>query len=97
MERELTIVSGPLAGRLGETLRAALAGRAVRLAGAGESLAGRRVLFAFSLPENGVDMGLCGLLSHLRDCPGCLRGSAGGVVIDGPGSCTPRRRAGTSF
>lgn len=85
MERELTIVSGPLAGRLGETLRAALAGRAVRLAGAGESLAGRRVLFAFSLPENGVDMGLCGLLSHLRDCPGCLRGSAGGVVIDGAG------------
>lgn len=85
MERELTIVSGPLAGRLGETLRAALAGRAVRLAGAGESLAGRRILFAFSLPENGVDMGLCGLLSHLRDCPSCLRGSAGGVVIDGAG------------
>ena len=85
MERELTIVSGPLAGRLGETLRAALAGRAVRLAGAGESLAGCRVLFAFSLPENGVNLDLCGLLSHLRDCPGCLRGSAGGVVIDGAG------------
>ena len=33
MERELTIVSGPLAGRLGETLRAALAGRALGLEG----------------------------------------------------------------
>ncbi len=85
MERELTLVAGPLEGRLGETLRAALADRAVRLYQDGESLENRRLLFAFSLPENGVSPELYGLLARLRDCPGCLAGSVGGVVVDGAG------------
>lgn len=85
MERELTIVSGPLSGRLEETLRAALAGRAVRSFREGDLLEGRRVLFAFSLPENGVSPELYALLARLRDHPGCLRGSAGGVIVDGAG------------
>lgn len=82
---ELTIVSGPLSGRLEETLRAALAGLEVRFAQEGEPLEDRRVLFAFSLPENGYSASLPALLGRLRDRPGCLRGGAGGVVIDGAG------------
>lgn len=85
MEREWTLVAGPLMGRLRETLGAALNGRAIRLWQDGESLENRRLLFAFSLPENGFNMRLCGLLGRLRDHPGCLRGSVGGVVIDGAG------------
>lgn len=89
MEDELLILHagrpGCLEGRLGETLRAALAGRAARPAGPGEPLERRRILFAFSLPENGVNAGLYGLLGWLRDHPGCLWGSVGGVVVDGAG------------
>lgn len=85
MEQQLTLAAAPPAGRLGETLSAALAGREVRLWREGESLENRRVLFAFSLPENGVNPGLYGLLAYLRDHPGCLRGSVGGVIIDGAG------------
>nr|WP_326209268.1 NAD(P)H-dependent oxidoreductase [uncultured Oscillibacter sp.] len=87
MKQELTLVTapGPLEGRLGRTLRAALEGRTVRFHQEGESLESRRILFAFSLPENGVHPGLYALLAHLRDHPGCLRGSVGGVVIDGAG------------
>ena len=87
MERELTLVTGPgpLAGRLGKTLNAALEGQTVRFYREGETLENRRILFAFSLPENGVNAGLWGLLANLRDDPGCLRGSVGGVVIDGAG------------
>ena len=87
MKQELTLVTapGPLEGRLGRTLHAALEGRTVRFHQEGESLESRRILFAFSLPENGVHPGLYALLAHLRDHPGCLRGSVGGVVIDGAG------------
>ena len=87
MEQELTLVTAPgsLEGRLGETLRAALEGRTVRFHREGESLENRRVLFAFSLPENGVSAGLWGFLGWLRDHRGCLCGSVGGVVIDGAG------------
>lgn len=85
MERELTLVTGPLSGRLEETLNAALAGRNLRLFREGEPLEGRRVLFAFSLPENGYDPGLCGFVGWLRDHPGALRGGVGGAVIDGAG------------
>lgn len=89
MERELLIfrsgLSGCLSGRLGETLNAALAGRTIRFGREGMSLENQRILFAFSLPENGVNAGLWSLLGWLRDHPGCLRGSVGGVVIDGSG------------
>lgn len=85
MERELILAAGPLEGRLADTLHAALEGRTVRLWRDGESLKDRRVLFAFSLPENGISPELYGLLARLRDHPGCLRGSVGGVVIDGAG------------
>ena len=89
MDDELLILHegrpGRPEGRLEKSLRAALDGRAVRMVREGEALENRRVLFAFSLPGNGVNTGLYGLLGRLRDHPGCLRGSVGGVVIDGAG------------
>ena len=89
MEQVLTILHagrpGQMTGRLAETLSAALAGREARFWEAGQSLENKRLLFAFSLPENGFNASLCGLLAWLRDHPGCLRGSVGGVVIDGTG------------
>ena len=89
MERELMVLHagrpGQIGGRLGDVLSAALEGRTVRYERDGESLENRRLLFAFSLPEGGVDYGLCRLLAWLRTHPGCLRGSVGGVIIDGAG------------
>ena len=87
MDDELLILHegrpGRPEGRLEKSLRAALGGRAVRMVREGEALENRRVLFAFSLPENGVSAGLWGFLGWLRDHRGCLCGSVGGVVIDG--------------
>lgn len=89
MEEELLIIcanySGQLEGRLGEVLSAALEGRNVRFCCGSPPLEGRRVLFAFSLPESGFNADLHSLLARLRQLPGCLRGSVGGVVIDGAG------------
>ena len=57
MSAELTLLSlpGPPEGRLGETLSAALAGRAVQPYETGMDLAGRRLLFAAALPEAVVE------------------------------------------
>ena len=89
MEQELLILHaghpGQLTGRLAEVLSAALAGRRAGYGQDGVSLEGRRLLFAFSMPENGFNVGLHSFLAWLRDHPGCLRGSVGGVVIDGAG------------
>ena len=89
MENELLVLRagrpGHWEGRLGATLRAALVGVPFRVPEEGEALDHKRLLFAFSLPENGCNVSLCGFLGWLRDHPGCLRGSVGGVVIDGAG------------
>ena len=89
MEKELLVLhagrSGQPEGRLGRTLSAALEGCAARYSGGGLPLENRRLLFAFSLPESGFNVSLHSLLAWLREHPGCLRGSVGGVVIDGAG------------
>nr|WP_325205595.1 NAD(P)H-dependent oxidoreductase [uncultured Oscillibacter sp.] len=89
MEHELVILHaggpGRPEGRLGETLRAALAGLSFRFAEEGEPLENRRLLFAFSIPEDGVNVSLHRLLGRLRSHPDGLRGSVGGVVMDGAG------------
>lgn len=86
---ELTVLhagrAGSLSGRLGEVLTAALEGKRVRYFAGSPSLQNRRILFAFSLPESGFNVSLHGLLAWLRGHPGSLRGSVGGVVIDGAG------------
>jgi len=84
MEETLTLIGRP-GGRLAETLSAALPGREIRPWEAGQSLEDRRLLFAFSLPENGFNPNLSGLTAWLRDHPGALRGSVGGVAVDGAG------------
>lgn len=50
-----------------------------------DSLAGRRILFAVSLSEAGVNLEYYRLLEHLRAHPGCLQGSVGGIIVDGAG------------
>ena len=89
MEQELMILHagrpGQLTGRLAEVLSTALEKRNVRYFGGGPPLENRRILFAFSLPESGFNLSLSGLLAWLREHPGSLRGSVGGVVIDGAG------------
>lgn len=88
-EEELMVLhagrAGQLTGRLGETVSHALAGRKVEYFTGSPPLENRRILFAFSLPENAMNISLYSLLAWLREHPGCLRGSVGGVVIDGAG------------
>ena len=87
MSAELTLLSlpGPPEGRLGETLSAALAGRAVQPYETGMDLAGRRLLFAAALPEWGISPEFSRLLAFLRTHPSCLKDSVGGVIVDSPG------------
>ncbi len=85
MEKETLTLVGRPGGRLGETLSAALAGREVQFWEAGQSLENRRLLFAFSLPENGYNADLWSLLAWRRNHTALVRGSVGGVVIDGAG------------
>lgn len=89
MPRRLTVIAPDLAegGRLESVLSAALRGRgALRASFLTDSLAEKRLLFAVSLPESGVSRGFSDLLAFLRTHPGCLSGSVGGVVVDGPGN-----------
>lgn len=50
-----------------------------------DELACSRLLFAVSLTEAGVNMEYYRLLELLRGSPGCLRGSVGGIIVDGGG------------
>ena len=72
--------------RFALTLEYALKGRPsrvlIRLEG---PLENARILFAVPLEESGVNHGYYDLLAYLRTHPGCLRGSVGGVLVDGPG------------
>lgn len=45
----------------------------------------RRLLFAVSLDESGVNHGYYDLLAFLRTHPGVLEGCVGGVIVDGAG------------
>ena len=45
----------------------------------------RRILFAVPLPDSGVNPAFYQLLAFLRTHPGCLQGSVGGILVDGPG------------
>ena len=100
-EEELMVLhagrAGQLTGRLGETISHALAGRKVEYFTGSPPLENRRILFAFSLPENAMNISLYSLLAWLREHPGCLRGSVGSVVIDGAGTCTQKRRDASWF
>lgn len=85
---ELTLISPgePSSGRFVNALHVALENHTVcRVSLPEDSLENRRVLFAVSLPASGVNLGFYTLLAYLRTHPGCLKGSVGGVLLDGPG------------
>lgn len=72
--------------RFALTLERALKGRSARVLTQLEGpLENARVLFAVPLDESGVNHGYYDLLAYLRTHPGCLAGSVGGVLVDGPG------------
>ena len=50
-----------------------------------EPLQNTHLLFAVPLEEGGVNHAFYSLLAFLRTHPGCLSGSVGGVLVDGPG------------
>ena len=88
MTRRLTVVCpGDTASeRYALTLEHALRGHPARVRPRMDgSLENQRVLFAVPLDESGVNHGYYALLAYLRTHPGCLDGSVGGVLVDGPG------------
>ena len=67
------------------TLEHALKGRPARIAAKVTApLRNQPILFAVPLDKSGVNHGYYGLLAYLRTHPGCLDGSVGGVLVDGP-------------
>ena len=88
MPQRLTVVCpGDTASeRYALTLEHALRGHPARVRPRMDgSLENQRVLFAVPLDESGVNHGYYDLLAYLRTHPGCLDGSVGGVLVDGPG------------
>ena len=84
----LTVVcpGGTASERYALTLEHALRGHPARVVTSiSESLQNRPILFAVPLDESGVNHGYYDLLAYLRTHPGCLDGSVGGVLVDGPG------------
>lgn len=87
MSQILTLISTGESGcvRFRSALSAALSGRRwQRISWLTDSMTQRRLLFAVSLPESGVDPAFYQLLAFLRTHPGCLQGSVGGVLLDCP-------------
>lgn len=75
-----------LDGRFGQALDAALRGRSHQAVNwLTDPLEGQRLLFAVPLNESGVNPAFYSLLAFLRTHPRRLRGSVGGVLVDGPG------------
>ena len=88
MTQRLTVVCpGDTASeRYALTLEHALKGRPARIAAKVTApLRNQPILFAVPLDKSGVNHGYYGLLAYLRTHPGCLDGSVGGVLVDGPG------------
>lgn len=76
-----------LPGRLNGTLDAALAKTPYHcIAQITESMENQQLLFAVSLDESGVNHDFYDMVAYLRTHPGCLRGSVGGIIIDGSGN-----------
>ena len=81
MEREI---------RMDRVLADALAGVDVQYLLTAEALAetdlrNRKILFAVCLSEAGVNLEYYRMLEHFRQHPGCLKGAAGVILVDGSG------------
>ncbi len=74
------------ARRLSEVLAYALEGSAVstiETAAALHPLKGKKILFAVMVGETGINLEYFAMLQWMREHPGCLEGSVGGVLVDG--------------
>ena len=88
MTQRLTVVCpGDTASeRYALTLEHALRGRPAQImTKITTPLQNQPILFAVPLDESGVNHGYYDLLAYLRTHPGCLDGSVGGILVDGPG------------
>ena len=87
MAQALTLITiGTLSDRCSQTLQNALRGLSVRhLQNLSAPLENKRLLFAVSLDESGINPDFYALLAYLRTHPACLQGCVGGVVVDGCG------------
>ena len=86
-EKLIVLCPGETASeRFALTLEHALKGNSARvLTRLDGPVENARLLFAVPLDESGVNHGYYDLLAYLRTHPGCLAGSVGGVLVDGPG------------
>ncbi|MDO4315437.1 MAG: NAD(P)H-dependent oxidoreductase, partial [Oscillospiraceae bacterium] len=88
MAQTLTLVplGDALSPRFGQVLDAALQGRSHQTVNwLTDPMEDQRVLCAVPLGAGGVNPAFYSLLAFLRTHPGCLSGSVGGVLVDGPG------------
>lgn len=74
--------------RLNDVLQAGLEGYDTEYIECGEEfgaadLRGRRIIFAISLGESGINLEYYQILKRIRLDPKCLSGSVGGIIIDG--------------
>ena len=77
---------GTASQRLASVLDAALQGKSMQvLSSITESLTDRKILFAVSMADHGINHEFYDLLAYLRTHPGCLKGSVGGVLTDSSG------------
>lgn len=79
--------------RLRETAAAALEGTAHRFLSAGDDLRGKRVLFALSTDEGGMDGPTLALLRRLRLEKDAMQGSCAAVLLDGAGELYTKQLA----
>ena len=79
--------------RLRETAAMALEGTAHRFLSAGDDLRGKRVLFALSVDEGGMDAPTLALLRRLRLEKNAMRDSCAAVLLDGAGELYTKQLA----
>lgn len=79
--------------RLRETAATALEGTAHRFLSAGDDLRGKRVLFALSTDEGGMDAPTLALLRRLRLEKDAMQGSCAAVLLDGAGELYTKQLA----
>lgn len=83
MKEKLSLLRVGDRKRLHRLLEAALSGYDVETLQLGDSMKNKRLLFALSVDEYGMDRTVCDLLRFLRRNGDCLHGSIAGVIVDG--------------
>ncbi len=89
----IDIVMPRVQARLSEALHYALQGRAHRFVPIDAELKNKRILFALSCDEHGMDEDALRLLRRLRSEKDCLAGSIGSIIVDGEGELYTKQLA----